>query len=365
MAVIEQSSEPGQRRRPHEMLIDTDVHPVLREGIGQVLHYMSRRWQAVFRELPQMPAPSGLGNPFPIAENTLTPDALPPEGGPPGSSPTFMVEDFFDRYDVGVGQLILLESIAAAASCADPEMSAVLLAAYNDWMLDEFVIDPRMRYALLVSPEDPELAAAEIARHGSDPRVCSISLSPTGDKYFGDRWYRPIYDAAVEQGLPIMSHTCQFKSVGAEAYVEEWTNRPWGAALQVSSLVTQGTFERYPSLKVMIVEQGYSWIMPLMWRMDASWRRNRRELPWLKRWPGEYIRDHIRLSTQPIDDAPDARSLDWWIESEETGLADLLCYSSDYPHWDTDRPGAVLSRLSDDSKRKIFCDNAKTTLRLG
>jgi predicted TIM-barrel fold metal-dependent hydrolase len=229
-------------------------------------------------------------------------------------------------------------------------------------MLDEFVIDDRMRYALLVSPDDVELAAAEIKRHGSDPRVCSVSLTPTGDKYFGDRYYHPIYDAAVEHGLPIMTHACGFRSGGSEAYVEEWINRALGAAVQVNSLVTQGTFERYPTLKVMIVEHGFPWIVPLMWRTDGAWRRNRRELPWLKRWPSEYMRDHIRLSTQPLDD--ESRPDDLYRMIEESYLSEMIVYSSDYPHWDNDRPGAVLNKLSDDTKRKVFCDNAKGILRL-
>src|SRR5690349_2977460 len=209
VAVAEQSEQRWSRSRPYELLIDTDIHPEMRDGIGHVLPYMPARWQEVFRELPQMPVVSGLGRPFPCAENTLIPDAITPDGGPPGSDPAYMVEDFFDRYDVDLGQLILLEPMGAAASCADPEMGAALLAAYNDWMLEEYVVDPRMRHALLVSAGDPELAAAEIRRHGADPRVCSVTFTPVGDKYFGDRWYLPIYDAAVEHGLPVMTHTCQ------------------------------------------------------------------------------------------------------------------------------------------------------------
>src|ERR1700736_2842140 len=127
MATVEQAPRKRPRRRPYEMLIDTDVHPILREGIGQVVPYMSRQWQETFRQLPPMRAPSGLGSPWPAAEHTLTIDAIPPEGGPPGSSPAYMVKDFFDRYDVGIGQLILLEAVVAALSCVDPEMSSVLL----------------------------------------------------------------------------------------------------------------------------------------------------------------------------------------------------------------------------------------------
>ena len=101
-----------------------------------------------------------------------------------------------------------------------------------------------------------------------------------------------------------------------------------------------------------------------MWRMDAGWRRNRPEVPWLRKWPSEYVRDHIRLSSQPVDDDPDASELYRQIELEGSYLSEIIVYSSDYPHWDNDRPGAVFNQLSDESKRKIFCDNGKGALRL-
>jgi len=352
------------QRRPYEMLVDTDVHPVLREGIERVVPYMPKAWQETFRQLPPMTAPSGLGRPFPYTGYSLALDAQPPQGGPPGSDPRFMVEDFFDRYDVGIGQLILLEALVAAGSCADPEMSAVLISAFNDWMLDEFVIDPRMRYSLLVSSADAELAVAEIRRLGPNPSVCSVAISPVAGKPLGDKHYRPILEAAVEHGLPMMAHGGGKVPTGSETYIEDRVNVALGGWVNVNSLVMQGVFERYPSLKVMIVECGFSWVVPLMWRMDAAWRRNRVDVPWLKKWPSEYIRDHIRLATQPVDDDPDAAELYRLIEVEKSHLADILVYSSDYPHWDNDRPGRVLNTLSNATKAKIFCDNAKATLRL-
>jgi predicted TIM-barrel fold metal-dependent hydrolase len=70
------------------------------------------------------------------------------------------------------------------------------------------------------------------------------------------------------------------------------------------------------------------------------------------------------LATQPVDDDPDATELYRLIEHPRTFLSEVLCYSSDYPHWDNDRPGRVFNKVSDETKRKIFSTNAAETLRL-
>lgn len=366
MSVIETTSERSAVGvRPYDTLIDVDVHPIMRDGIAVLLPYMAPEWREAFQALPDIPAPSGIGAAVPYGDNMLTVDATPPDGAPPGTDPNFMATDFFDRYDVGAGQLIMLEGSLAMLVCPDPQMQAILSAAFNDWMLDHWVVDSRMHYSLLVAGADAELAAAEVRRLGGDPRVCSVHLTPAPGKPMGTRHYHPLYEAAVEHALPVITHSAGAAfSLPSESYVETKVNVSLAASMHVSSLVLQGTFESFPELKVMIVENGFSWVVPLMWRMDAGWRRNRYELPWLRKWPSEYVQSNIRLATQPVDDDPDAGELYRQIDLESTHLADILCYSSDYPHWDNDRPGAVLHRVSAEAKRKIFCDNAKDTLRL-
>ena len=37
---------------------------------------------------------------------------------------------------------------------------------------------------------------------------------------------------------------------------------------------------------------------------------------------------------------------------------DLLCFSSDYPHWDNDMPASTLQMLSPSARKAVFYDNA-------
>ena len=47
---------------------------------------------------------------------------------------------------------------------------------------------------------------------------------------------------------------------------------PQMAQHQVMSLIVHGMFDRYPELKVVMLESGVTWIFWLMWRLDQQFR---------------------------------------------------------------------------------------------
>jgi predicted TIM-barrel fold metal-dependent hydrolase len=131
---------------------------------------------------------------------------------------------------------------------------------------------------------------------------------------------------------------------------------------QVISLVYEGIFERFPDLRVVLMEGGFAWLPSLMWRLDKHWKRLREEVPFLKRPPSEYIRKHMWATTQPMEEPTNPKHLLQVIE--HLGSDDMLMFSTDYPHWDYDNPDRAFPvRLPDALKRKIFSENARALYR--
>ena len=127
---------------------------------------------------------------------------------------------------------------------------------------------------------------------------------------------------------------------------------------QVIGYVCEGVFDRFPTLKVVLVEGGFAWLPPLIWRLDATWEKLRSEIPDLKRRPSEYIRDHFWLSTQPMEEPPKREYFEQMLEQMD--MNDKLMFATDYPHWDFDAPNRALpSFLKPELRQKILSENAQ------
>ncbi|MQA93067.1 MAG: amidohydrolase family protein, partial [Gemmatimonas sp.] len=164
------------------------------------------------------------------------------------------------------------------------------------------------------------------------------------DILMGNRHFRPIYEAALEHGLPVGIHGGS-ESAGVNGpiltgqptyYFEVHSGLVQLAWAHLSSLVVEGTFVRYPDLKFVIQEMGYAWLPSWMWRMDKEWKSLRTEAPWLERPPSEYMLEHVRFTSQPIEEPPKREYHQQILEMMHG--RDVLMFSTDYPHWDFDDP---------------------------
>jgi predicted TIM-barrel fold metal-dependent hydrolase len=363
-------ASPGQASRSPKTtfdLVDTDVHCYARNGLRDVLPYMSVAWQKRFEikglDLNEDALSYRFANPH--EGGALRKDARPPGGGSSGSDPAFLVEHHLNRFGIDCAILNNLQILSLAAVQAQPDESIVLCSAFNDFFLEHWLpFDDRFRYAATVPVQDPLKAAAEIRRIGGEKGVVAVFL-PLVYIPIGNRYYYPIYEEAERLGLPIIVHPTStdfiFQGAGinpagwAETYAEFYTDLPVMAWTSLSSLLLSGTFDRFPSLKVAFIEFGFSWALPLLWRMEKAWQSCRFEVPWVKRSPIEYAHSHVRFSTQPVDEPRSPKDLYKLIEMLG---ADLLMFSSDYPHWDGDSPNKVLAGLTEDQKKSVMARNA-------
>src|SRR5438045_2619407 len=127
----------------------------------------------------------------------------------------------------------------------------------------------------------------------------------------------------------------------------------------LTSLICHGTFERFPRLRVVLIEGGVCWLPGLIWRLDGNYKALRMEVPWVKRLPSEYVHDHVRLSTQPLERP--SRTADLRAVLEVIG-PELLLFATDYPHWDFDNPAFL--PLKDEWAEQVLDTNARAWYRL-
>ena len=97
-----------------------------------------------------------------------------------------------------------------------------------------------------------------------------------------------------------------------------------GMQSTLASLVFEGVFERFPKLKVVLIEGGFAWAPALGWRMDKHWERMRAEMPHVKRPPSEYVREHVWFTTQPIEEPDDPEHLADIMQMGRLGPAHVL-----------------------------------------
>jgi predicted TIM-barrel fold metal-dependent hydrolase len=182
---------------------------------------------------------------------------------------------------------------------------------------------------------------------------------------YGNPQFAPIFEAAARHRLPVAIHAngggqpALQTPVGFVHYYLELHSiaEPLAYGAHLTSLICEGTLARLPDLRVVMVEGGFSWLAPLLWRLDAVHEQLRSEAPHLVRRPSEYVYDQVRFTTQPIEEPVRERALIRLFQTIDA--ARLLLFATDYPHWDYDDPKRALPRLDEESLRRIMSENAR------
>ncbi|MEM7530609.1 MAG: amidohydrolase family protein [Chloroflexota bacterium] len=345
-------------------IIDCDIHQAVAHP-EMLTKHMPTRWRKHHETIGSR---GHYGSAYPRAvPNAARHDAWPPSGLPAGADLDFMREQLLDAWNIEYG---ILNCLAGAGGQTNLEYSAALSSALNEWQIEEWTEkEPRLRASMIVPYEDGELAAAEIDRMGSHPAFAQILLVVRTREPLGRRKYHKMYEAAVRHNLPIGIH---FGGAGGgpitgtgwpSHYFEDHAGMPQAFQAQVISMVFEGIFDLFPELKVVLIEGGFAWMPPLMWRMDKTWQRLGDEVPTLSKKPSEYVREHFWISTQPVEEPPKRQYFTQMVN--QLGMDDRLMFATDYPHWDFDAPDrAIPYDLGPERRRKIMAENARALYNL-
>ena len=198
-------------------------------------------------------------------------------------------------------------------------------------------------------------------------RVVLIRPAPAygyrGPRSFGKEEFDPFWQKVVENDVLVAMHS---SDSGYERYANDWEGsdsemlpfqpqafrmlsawRPVEDA--VSALICHGALSRFPALKVAVIENGSSWVAPLLERLADVY----------KKMPQDFLENPVDVFKRNIYISP------FW-EEDLGELADLIgvehvLFGSDYPHpeglADPVSYADELKGLDDDSVRKIMGGN--------
>lgn len=343
-------------------IIDTDVHHEIR-STKDLLPYLPDQWKRYIAEYGWVPERAIPFNQ--IRKNTkYRMDSIPEDGATPGSNFQLLKEQLLDKHEMTHAVLTgwFYEATVAKGWY---EFAVARASAYNDYTVEHWLEKDKRLLGSITIPRDPQAAVREIDRMAAHPQMAQVML-PIGDFAWGDPYFHPIFEAANRHGLPIAIHlSASITAQGGDflRYYVAWRSlHPQAYMTQTISLITNGVFDKFPDLKVALVEGGFEWVPFMMHRMDSAYKALRQETPWVKRMPSDYFRDNLRFTTQPWDDLTAKEFLNI---IDMMGSEDMIMYASDYPHWDFDPPERTLpQQIPDSLRQKILFENARNFYRL-
>jgi predicted TIM-barrel fold metal-dependent hydrolase len=281
----------------------------------------------------------------------------------------------------GVAATVLYPSLGLqwVAETSDAAYVHANLQAYNRW-LEEFCSDSggRLIPVAQLSLGDAHEAASELRRAVAHGARGGFLLPFTLDgKAHGHPDHDPLFAAACELDVPLGIHTGVdpvtrdlYRRYDGLSWPDAIPQGIWFLQLMFSQAVQQafstfflhGTFDRFPALKLVVLEAGAGWLGFWMDRMDAMFAGALRLTMPLRELPSTYVRRQVWISADP-----DERAL-----AATVGYVggDRFLWASDYPH--SDHTGGYiddvheLARLlpGDGARRALLGESAARLYRI-
>jgi predicted TIM-barrel fold metal-dependent hydrolase len=252
----------------------------------------------------------------------------------------------------------------------DPELTHAAIHGLNQWLHETWTFNYENRIfttpVITLPIVDRAIEELEwVLERGA--KVVLIRPAPAsgfrGPRSFGLPEFDPFWKKVVENDILVAMHS---SDSGYERYTNDWMGsgsemlpfqpqafrmlsawRPVEDA--VSALVCHGALSRFPELKVAVIENGSSWVEPLLKNMADIY----------KKMPQDFMENPVDVIKRNIYISP------FW-EEDLGALAELIgedhvLFGSDYPHPEGLGDPATyldeLAGLSEDRIRKIMGGN--------
>ncbi len=248
--------------------------------------------------------------------------------------------------------------------------------AHNRGMLDFCSVDPRLLPSCYVPLADFDRAAAmaQEAIAAGAAALLVASGCPAGHSP-SHRSLDPVWAQAQEAGIPIVFHVGGTDDlIDANYFVNglpippdfhggeenfrsvDYMGIPFPPAQTLATMIFDGVFDRFPRLRIGVIEQGAIWVPSWMRQMESAFdafHRHEDRIKALELRPSEYVRRQMRFTPYPTED------VGWIVEQAGPEVA---MFSSDYPHVEGGRKPyerfeASLGDAPESVRRAFYCDN--------
>jgi predicted TIM-barrel fold metal-dependent hydrolase len=288
-----------------------------------------------------------------------------PGGTHPGSDPDTVGKAILaDRgFDFAV-----LHPMSAAAILPDWHLGSAILAATNRMMVERWLDSgsyaDRFLGTIRVNPNDIDGAVREIGRWRDHPRVVQIGLPMQTQQPYGRSYYKPLWRAACDAGLPVAVHLEMGVGIThpptpsgiTRTYSHHVGYQPMTYVWHLLNMIAEGVFEEFPDLKVIFADGAEDMLTPFMWRMDTFGRPHLEQTPWSPAIPSSYLPEHVYFVHGRLDGPGDADFAGEWLRM--TGKENMLLFGSSYPDWQLVSPDDLPSAWSDEQRAKVLGGNA-------
>ena len=252
-----------------------------------------------------------------------------------------------------------------SARARDENLVTAYCRGYNDYAARLCKDNPRLKAAAVVPFQNVPAAVTEAKRAVTELGLVGIALSSLGlAEHVGSPAYWPIYQELERLNVPLLVHNLSYQGPGQDLRADTFLLQDTvGGSMETfhtcAALMYGGIPEKFPKLRIAVFGAGVGWVPFLMERMDKDFEgKHDEEALFLRNPPSR----HIRGGNWYFATSYDEQSLAYVLET--IGENQIL-FGSTFPEADSPLPGAVANLrqrqdISEQAKRKILADNAKT-----
>jgi predicted TIM-barrel fold metal-dependent hydrolase len=260
----------------------------------------------------------------------------------------------------------------------DVDLAVGAARAHNRGMLEFCSVDPRLLptcYVPLVDIERAPGLAEEAITAGAAALLVASGCPPThSPSHIG---LDGVWARAQEADIPIVFHVGGTGDLIDRNYFRnglpvppdfhggeenfrsvDYMGIPGPPAQTLATMIFDGMLERFPDLRIGVIEQGAIWVPSWTRQMESAFdafARHEERLRSLSLLPSEYVRRQVRFTPYPTEDVG-------WIIGQSG--PEVCLFSTDYPHVEGGRrpierfeASLAASGIDNHARQRFYSDN--------